>query len=190
MRKRVLQDNHWNQVEMHKNRRESAKQKTHFQKCANKGDGGKPTYTNTWTEAPTWRRSRPSLKTTRARRWWVGPARVRLHPQRHLSGPPRSGSCMPPCLVGFRRFPNLPTPNRPTLTYKHGWCSPPTHTTQEPLSLHLYSFTIFSSVVKSLARLVIEVQEHLEDVWYDQYNVLHCDSCHVLHLVVVLILSL
>jgi hypothetical protein len=66
-----------------------------------------------------------------------------------------------------------------------------TSTTQiafEPLSLHLY-FTIFG-VVRSLAKLVIEDQEHLEDIWYDQYNGLHCDSCHVVHLVLVLILSI
>jgi hypothetical protein len=67
-----------------------------------------------------------------------------------------------------------------------------THTTtQEPLFLHLYSFAIFSLVsVRSLAKLVIGDQEHLEDIRYDQCNVLHCDSCHVLHLVLVLIISL
>ena len=69
------------------------------------------------------------------------------------------------------------------------WCSHVTHTTQEPFSLSTcILFTTFS--VRTLAKLVIGDQEHLEDIWYDQYNVLHCDSCHVLHLVLVLILSL
>jgi hypothetical protein len=64
-----------------------------------------------------------------------------------------------------------------------------THTTQEPLSLHTcIHCTILS--IRSLAKLVFGDQEHLEDIWYDQYNVLHCDSCYVLHLVLVLILSI
>ena len=63
-----------------------------------------------------------------------------------------------------------------------------THHTRAILPLHLYFFTIFS--VRSLAKLVIGNQEHIEDIWYDQYNVLHFDSCHVLHLVLVLILSM
>jgi hypothetical protein len=55
----------------------------------------------------------------------------------------------------------------------------------------LYYFAIFSLVsVRSLAKLVIQDQEPLEDISYDQYNVLHCEPCHVLHLVLVLILSL
>ena len=62
---------------------------------------------------------------------------------------------------------------------------PLSHTTQEPFSLSTcILFTIFS--IRSLAKLVIGDQEHLEDIWYDQYNVLHFDSCHVLHLVLIL----
>ena len=52
----------------------------------------------------------------------------------------------------------------------------------------LVFFLLF--LVMSLAKLVIGDQEHLGDIWYDQYNVLHFDSCHVLHLVLVLILSM
>jgi hypothetical protein len=63
------------------------------------------------------------------------------------------------------------------------------HTTQELFSLPTcILFTIFS--IRSLAKLVIRDQEHLEDIWYDQYNVLHFDSCHFLHFVFVLILSM
>ena len=63
-----------------------------------------------------------------------------------------------------------------------------THLTRTiPLSTCIL-FTIFS--IGILAKFVIGDQEHLEDIWYDQYNVLHFDSCHVLHLVLVLILSM
>jgi hypothetical protein len=113
---------------------------------------------------------------------------VRPHPQRRLSGPPRSGGCMAHAWSvsgGFQIY------QRQTVLHSHiSMGGALLQHTPHNLSLHLYSFNIFSSVVKSLARLVIEDQEHLEDVWYDQYNVLHCDSCHVFHLVVVLILSL
>ena len=63
-----------------------------------------------------------------------------------------------------------------------------THHTRAIHPLHLCSFYYF--IVWSLAKLVIGDLEYLEDIWYDQYNVLHFDSCHVLHLVFVLILSL
>jgi hypothetical protein len=64
-----------------------------------------------------------------------------------------------------------------------------THTTQEPFSLHTcIHFTILS--IRSLAKPIFGDQEHLEDIWYDQYKVLHCDSYYVLHLILVLILSI
>ena len=61
------------------------------------------------------------------------------------------------------------------------------HKSHSPSPLVFFS-TIF--IIRSLAKLVIGDQEHLEDIWYGQYNVLHSNSCHVLHLVLVLILSL
>jgi hypothetical protein len=101
---------------------------------------------------------------------------VRPHRQHHLSGPPRSGGCMAVCGGGSRWLPKISAPKPSYIHYiRRARLTSTTHTTFQPLSLHLY-FTIFSSVVRSLARLVIQDQDHLEDVWYDQYNVLHCDS--------------
>ena len=61
------------------------------------------------------------------------------------------------------------------------------HKSHSPSPLVFFS-TIF--IIRSLAKLIIGDQEHREDIWYDQYKVLHSNSCHVLHLVLALILSM
>jgi hypothetical protein len=94
------------------------------------------------------------------------------------------------CGGGSLRFPYLLEPIRDDTTIEEGLGCSPQDTPHLSLSPSTCIFTTFSSVVGSLAKLVIEDQEPLEDIWYDQYNVLHCDSCHVLHLILVLILSL
>jgi hypothetical protein len=87
-------------------------------------------------------------------------ARVWPHCPQRDPGPFFFDGFIPPCIGGSWWLLYLAAPNYPGTSINR-WVRLilKTHTTFEPLSLHLY-FTIFS-VVRSLAKLVIEDQEHL-----------------------------
>jgi hypothetical protein len=77
-RKYVLQDASPKTREKYETK-EKAQNRKHILEMRKQRKWRKPTYTITWTKAPTWRRSRPSPEPTRARRWRAGLARVLAH---------------------------------------------------------------------------------------------------------------
>jgi len=116
--------------------------------------------------------------------------RVCRHPQGRQPPPPFMWHLLvaPPWRLHVGIHGNLLQTNIFIAINRRGGLPSLTHHTRAIHPLHLCSFYYF--IVWSLAKLVIGDLEYLEDIWYDQYNVLHFDSCHVLHLVLVLILSM